>query len=257
MTKNLYLRAKRARANFLKAFVYGFFQIFSSYPRLMIEVFTRKNFGQRYFRLISAITFAVLLALFPIYMIAGVEGKSTKELLIFLAKHYLTWYIYIGFFLKYSLKRNAEIKIIISEFDFSKYSRFGGFINPIFYTWKLPNQKTETTTRLVESLFEPLPFFVAGIFLWVCSQVVGVLFVAFSVYYSLSYVADYDWGDNYVLDMIDEMIANESLEAAFVDDADPEDNNGFATIGRKPTDPEARRKLIPYMMERDDIMLAS
>ena len=54
MQKNLYYRAIARRENMFKLLLLSFFNFFSSYARLLLEVFTRKNFGERYFRLSSA-----------------------------------------------------------------------------------------------------------------------------------------------------------------------------------------------------------
>src|SRR5580698_10190152 len=65
MKKNLYYRDTLRRENMLKVFILSLFSLFASYPRLLLEVFIRKNFGARYFKLSSALTVAFLLAFVP------------------------------------------------------------------------------------------------------------------------------------------------------------------------------------------------
>ncbi|CAG5011145.1 hypothetical protein DYBT9275_04891 [Dyadobacter sp. CECT 9275] len=55
MKTNLYYRAVFRRQSMLNEFVMDFFLYFCSYPRLMLEVFVRKNFGERYFSFFSAL----------------------------------------------------------------------------------------------------------------------------------------------------------------------------------------------------------
>lgn len=68
MKKNLYYRTVFRRENVLKARVLDFFLTISSYPRLLIEVFIRKNFGERYFSYATAITITILMIFYPVVM---------------------------------------------------------------------------------------------------------------------------------------------------------------------------------------------
>ena len=56
MTKNLYYRTVFMRVNSIKEIILGFFLAIASYPRMLLEVFTRKNMGERYFSLATAYT---------------------------------------------------------------------------------------------------------------------------------------------------------------------------------------------------------
>lgn len=63
MKKNLYFQTMFQRTNGIKMIILDFFLSIASWPRLMIEVFIRKNFGERYFSLAAAITITVILFL--------------------------------------------------------------------------------------------------------------------------------------------------------------------------------------------------
>ena len=54
------------------------------------------------------------------------------------------------------------------------------------------------------------------------------------------------------MDKIDEIICNEELVASFVDDKDPGETRGFSAYGRKPVDPDLRRKVVDTFFEDDE-----
>ena len=72
----------------------------------------------------------------------------------------------------------------------------------------------------------------------------------------MSYISAYIGGDNFVMDKIDEIICNETLETAFVDDGDIEETLGFQFRGSRPNTADMRRKILPLMTE-DEAMEAS
>lgn len=267
MKKNLYYQKVVKRQNLLGNFLSNAFINLSSYPRLLIEVFIRKNFGERYFSLISAVTIAVVLGFLP-SLIALVSDTSTliaesddfgREDL--LPTHrpgnpYLAWYIYLGLFLLVSLYRHVETLRNPSVFDFARYSRFKGEINPVFFKVKIPG--IQTNIRLIETLLEPLPFLLLGIVLWLLGQNLGILLTLSSLIYSFGYIATYNAGDNFVMDKIDEIICNEELKKSFVDGLGEDQTRGFSFAGRRPADESRRKQILPLMTETgDDVFVAN
>jgi len=144
MKRDLYYSRSLRRENLLKKTFLGFFQYFASYPRLLLEVFVRKNFGERYFQLNSALWLAFLLALWPVLKTKlinpirnlwhsgaiphDIAGRSTPhhhavphsfpltpdEMLM---PQYLGWYIFLALFLMFSFIRRWEIRRPKSEFE--------------------------------------------------------------------------------------------------------------------------------------------
>ena len=80
-----------------------------------------------------------------------------------------------------------------------------------------------------------------------------MLLIVCSVFYSFGYAGAYHIGDNFVMDKIDEMISNEELEDSFVNDKDPSETRGFRFYGKKPTDPDMRRKVASLMTEDKEV----
>jgi hypothetical protein len=254
MKKNLYYRSVFRRDNVLQAFFLSFFYLLSSYPRLLLEVFIRKNFGERYFRLSSALTVALLIGLWPLVRTMGVShipgmGKET------LMPGYLTWYIFLAAFVGFSIKHHLDKRRNPSVFDFAKFSLYTGKIHPLFYKIEIPGLKT--SVRRIECLFEPALFFLSGLLLSLIGQNLGHLLIVCSLFYGFGYAAAYLVGDNFVMDKIDEMICNEELEKSFVDDVGEDETRGFRFRGRKPDSRDMRQQLLPLFHEREEVLEAT
>src|SRR5258706_15873154 len=118
MTKNLYFRAVVRRENIFKNFCYAIFLAFASYPRLLLEVFIRKNFGERYFRLSSVVTLTAILSVLPwlFKWMSGVTEQLTfaddgsSQNAAAAGPHYLTWHIFTGLFFVVGILRYMEMK---------------------------------------------------------------------------------------------------------------------------------------------------
>lgn len=254
MKKNLYFRNTVRRQNVLRDFFLSIFSMFSGYPRLMIEVFIRKDFGERYFKISSAITAFIIFAATP-FLLQRFEDAGEEETRRSHVAGNLALYIYLGLFIVFSIKRHMETRHNPSVYDTEKYSLYGGTIHPLFEKIRISGKKP--SIRLIETVLEPLPFFIAGVILWMLNQSLGILLVASSIFYSLSYVALYNQGDNYVMDMLDQMIMNEMLEDAFVNDQDPSKTKGVRTMGRKPADADIRREVFKGMMEEEETYIVT
>ena len=253
MKKNLYYRTVFRRKNAIKEFLLTFFLGVASWPRLLLEVFIRKNFGERYFSFSTAIIMTVILAIFP-YAIAQAQSYSSFggggiSFWSFVG-HNLTWYIFLALFIIVCLRRRHEVKRLPSVFDFERFSLSAGIVNPAFFTIKLGGKDPDI--RTVETLIEPAFFLIIGVVLALMAQSVGVLIVVCSIIYSLSYFGAYYIGDNFIMDKIDEMICNENLVASFVDGRKPEETKGFNAYGRKPDNKEFRRRVVDSFFEDDE-----
>jgi hypothetical protein len=251
MKKNLYFREVLRRSNPIKNFFFDLFTAIASWPRLLLEVFIRTNFGERYFSFSNSIMMFILLAVAPPLISASGSsryygGFNIKD---FLWDNF-TWYLFLAGFLYCAIKRRQEVKRLPSVFDFGRFSLSTGRIHPLFYTIVLNGKRAES--RIIETIFEPLFFFVIGCFLMFFGQIVGILIVACSLVYSLSYMAAYNVGDNFVMDKIDELICNQELYNAFVDGVDPNNTRGVNYYGRRPADADARRKVADTFMEEEE-----
>lgn len=242
------------RRNVIKETLFSFFFAVSSWPRLLLEVFIRKNFGERYFSFSSAVIITVVLAFVPMviavksYVFQGEHGT-----LLFLST-YLTWYIFLAGFMYMCVKRRNEIRRLPSVFDFARYSKSTGIIDPRFYAIKV--QGRVPSVREIATRLEPGFFFAIGICLSVLGQAVGGLLVQCSILYALSYRASYYQADQQIIDAIDRFIVNEEWASSFVDGLDPSKTRGFSAIGRRPADREHRQRIADAFMEKEEIVEA-
>ena len=219
MKKNLYFRTSVRRDNLLSNLIMDTALKCASYPRVLIEVFIRRNFGVRYFSVGTVIFVAVLLAVIPVIgdrlshlVHQEYYGGSHSSADFWL--HYGTWYLYLAAFLYFSFRRWVEIQYKPGVFDFARYGLYSGDIHPRFFTLHPLGHKP--SVRAVEIFYEPAIFFLAGLVLWFLGQKLGVLLMVSSVFYGLSYAGAYKKGDDFVMAKIDEMILNEEYEDAFV-----------------------------------------
>ncbi|MBT1689875.1 hypothetical protein [Dawidia soli] len=249
MKKNMYYRFAYRRSLVINSFLSNSFVSACSWPRLLLEVFLRRDMGERYFSLASAITIATLLAVGPV--------ADSLFSFLFMKRHVfiwpslnwdmISWYAFIAAFISFSLKRNREIKRDANTFDFSRFSLSSGEIDPWFSEVKLFGRVA--TPRSIETLYEPGMCFLAGVGLVLLWQPVGYLIIVCSILYSLSYVAAYRIGDNFVLDKADEIIAGKNQFRAFVDDTGID---GFRFRSRKPESRADRERFIHSFSALDE-----
>lgn len=220
---------------------------FCKIPQLLLQVFIRKNFGERYFGIGFGIQMTVILAVFPIAIIALLRRLGVHEASF---TGYIGWYVFTALFLVMSIWHERRITRSRSSFDFSLYSRYEGKIHPFFY--KLKWRSKEPSVRRIECFLEPAGFFLLGFLLLFLGQYVGLLLMACSVLYRFGYRCAYIQGDHYVLNLIDEAIANEEMEKNFLDDLHGDDTKGFCPRIGKPEDEELRRKLLSSIMGKPE-----
>jgi hypothetical protein len=251
MHKNPYFRlVLRRRSAIADAFT-SFFIFFASYPRLLLEVFIRRKFGDRYFSLTSALTVVAFFFFFP-YLIsfAYVPAYRYDQIELFgFAKAFPSIYIFLGLFLVVSIWHYIDIKRGPSVFNFEKFSLYGGEPNPLF--WKIRIGGKVPTPRLIETVYEPLLFLIIGWILIKMDIAVGYIIFTASIFYSFSYVAAYKMGDDFIKDKIDEMICNEDMEEAFVENVTS--RRGFQFRGEKPDSREQRSTLADEFIDYEDV----
>jgi hypothetical protein len=272
MIKNLYYRDTFARHNAVKLLFLSFCSLFVSYPRMLIEVFTRKNFGERYFSLSSAFILTLMLACAPVAISHITSGWGSSEMAtenysyddsfgdvvqqtqtiepatqggIF--PDYIGWYLYLAVFLGFCIKHYIDNRRSPSAFNFNRFTLSSGVVHPFFRNINIGGLSPDI--RFFECYLEPAIFLGAGILLALIGQTLGWLLIVSSFFYSMSYITAYISGDNFVMDKIDEIICNEELEKAFVEDGDLDETKGFQFRGSKPNTEAMRRQILPLMTE--------
>ena len=237
--------------------IQGVFELFASPCRALIEVFIRKDFGERYFRLSTVISTFLFLTLWPLFFIIfsvfSSYVTSDTRFLSYGAVPFIGWYIYLFAFLWKGIQHHKAMKDRPSALEVPRFSYYAGKKLPYFYNVEIGGKKGDP--RMIECWLEPAPFFLGGIVLTLIGQALGPLLIFCSIVYAISYYVAYRESDNWILDKIDQKIINEELENTFLYDKDEQETRGYRFLGRKPNDPEMRKALLGMMTEAEDAPL--
>lgn len=282
MKINEYYRTQFRRENVIKLVILSFFRIFASGARLLLEVFIRKNFGERYFRLSYVLFLTIILSLLPFWL-KDMQQKWTSQQAESEVEYtfqenfdqeqvqetvpqtqpvssskwpgwgYTLWYIYIAVFLGFGIKHHLDKKKYPSVFDFEKFSLSAGEAQE--YMSKVPFFK-EANRRNRECYIEPALFLVIGLVLAVIGQYIGWLLIICSIFYSASYYGAYMDGDNFIMDKIDEMIVNEAMMDDFVTGQDYRSKKGSVTRAQRPNGEEFRQQVLDSIIKDDEVLTA-
>ncbi|WP_286913361.1 hypothetical protein [Flavobacterium sp. UBA4197] len=251
MKKNLYYREMFQRRNVIKEGLLNLFTGLTSFGRLIIEVFIRKNMGRRYFKFSESILTALSLFIVPFLPMVFSFARSFGERLSFWGtiKEYWMWYVFIGIFLYFSYLRYKDVKHLKAQFDMEHFSLSSGDTLPFYLNLKMNGKPF--SIRTLEVFIEPLPFFIGGLFfLLIGFKLLGALFIFSSIIYCISYARAYMIGDHFIMDKIDEVICNEQLSKVFVKDEPA--SKGFRFYGEKPESEPLREEAFKHFFEDDD-----
>lgn len=252
-TQTSYFRQCVRRKNHVKNFTFDAAMKVASYPKLLLECFIRSKFGVRYFSLAANLTVAFILAVLPVIahklpFLADFnanynsfdEYNEAHSLGLSFWLHYGTWYVFLCAFLYFTWKRWQEIRHKPGIFDTSRYSLSTGFINEFFFRFHPAGLRP--SVRSVETFYEPVVFFLAGLVLSFLGQRIGSLLMVSSVFYSLSYLGAYWKGDNFFLDQTDQRILSRQYEDAFIN-GNYNNAQGVRYYMSRPGDPDLCREL--------------
>lgn len=274
MERELYYSTVMRRENVIKAFFLSTFNLFASGARLMLEVFIKRNFGERYFKLSSVILLSLELAALPFLLtwlasdlggaempaemsynfdeIPASEPPASTSAISWPGFGYVLWYIYIIAFIVFGIKHHQDNKRLPSVFNFEKFSLSNGQLSESI--GKLPYFK-DADVRVRECFLEPALFLIIGVLLAIVGQYLGWLLIICSFFYSVSYIADYESGDNFIMDKIDEIILNKALASNFINGTDYAETDGMTFRARRPNGADLRRELLQKMMKDDAVVV--
>lgn len=239
--RSVYYRSTFRRGSYLTSWFLTIATFLTSYPRMLIEVFTRRNFGQRYFNITSVLTVTVLLFILPFNMV-GVDifGPGSYQVI---ALNW-AWYLYTVLFFSLGIKRWLEIRRAPSTYNFSMYSLYMGDVSKYF-------DKFGISIRTYEIYIEPGMFLLLGYLLHSIGQSVGMLLMIAAFLYSFSYIAAYKQGDDSILDIIDEMLFAKTIEGIIMNDDSPERSNGIQLRAKLPRNPSLKNDLLRHIQGDD------
>lgn len=244
MQQNTIYRQVYRRANPIADFLFEFFIVFSSWFRLLLEVIIRRNMGDRYFKLSSAVIVGLLLFFYPIAAEKFPFLTATRPYLGYrgpsILSQYWSWYLFLIVYIAGAYWRWREVRRNPSVLNGGRCSIYTGDIHPFFFDLHPFGRKV--TARQVECFFEPFVFFIAGYILNLMGQRIGILFIISGVFYALGYVGMYRKADNYLKDIMDEQVYASEMENVILND-NPNNAKGVRVHGSRPNDPNTRKQL--------------
>ena len=238
------------RTNALTAGLLNFFFGISTPCRLLIEVFTRRRFGHRYYAFAASIAVLLVLAAFPCVVLAINSDFGTGHFLL----RFFTWYVFLAVFGIESWNRHKEIDTKWYEVDFSKYSQYGGDRIALFRNRKVWG--IEANQRTISIFFEPGLFLIIGIVLALFLQPIGFVLIFASINHSLGYLASFKGAVNYLQDIADGLTFQEELRRTVDSGRNPDRDKGFEFF-EMPIDPELRKRMAAFMTGQNEVLYAS
>lgn len=251
MEKNLYYRSVVLRRNVMKSFFMDVFEGIASYPRIVLETFTRTGFGHRYYLISTAMTAAFIMAIVPPILYKGARAAAPAfgvEIQGFWTL-YTTWYAFLGAVIVLAWKQHIAIRRDPCSFDFSMVSTFAGEVHPAILSFKIAGKFA--SPYKVATLIEPAIFFIPGVVFFLIGQPIGWLLILTALAYRFSYVAAFARGDEFLWNKSDEAHFNEQLRNTFIYDIQGRQANGVQYLIRKPSSKAVRERLATQFTEKD------
>jgi hypothetical protein len=174
-------------------------------PRLLLDVFTRSNFGKRYLKFRSVVFATLLMFFLPWLHYHYWFGSTIRKMGESYNETYLTWNVFAGMFFILAFYHKFLAPILRGKKHEFKNSYWWGDPHPFFekVTFGKP-----APYKWVVCFIEPFFCFFAGSFLSDSGERIGGLIEFCSVCMAISSWAHYYTANNMYLDMQDEIIDN-------------------------------------------------
>ena len=240
MKAAIYQKAMMRRKNPIADHIVNFIYNLTTVPKLTLEVFIRKSFGERYFSFAMGIITCIVLSVLPYFF--PTTDKYPFSIFQMIGAN-LLWYGYVGALVTVLIIRKREIAREPSVFDFAKYSLYQGkHVN--WYIEYIILKIPYLTPRVIDKVVDPGFFFLIGLLsILLNSPFLGVWLIFSSLCYHLSNTIAYHQGDHFVMDLIDGDLVVRQMENSLVFNMSPEETQGFSIYGRRPVKMEDRRAI--------------
>jgi hypothetical protein len=208
----------------------------STIPASLVEVFLRREFGERYISLSLNIVIALILVWWGI-MLSNVIG----------AEYFILWFLLIGLFLYKSIQHRKEIKRYGTAYDFERFSLSDGRIHDKW--WDIIGKEyfgVKITRYLVHIILEPLVPIIIGLPFLIISYTrsFGLLLIVSGLFFGFrAFIKAYSARSS-ILDIIDEQICMKYDEEVLVEQKSPEETAGLSVPIELPEDEETRRLIL-------------
>ncbi len=254
-TKSGYFEATINRTNPIKKLIVGGLLLITAFPKVIIEVIVRKNFGVHYLTAFSVGIIFIIFAALP--MVMGMRIGSANSLWRYIELMPL-YYSFLFAFLIMGIKHLKDNWLPPGVYIADRSGTCSGDIHPIFYkiARAIGIKNRTTRIRIITIWLEPLPFLLAGLIIAGFDHALGFLLIFAALSYSGGNWASCMIADDYVIGEIGRQVRTKAL-AEWVMNSDSDDDKVSETGGNKftahlPEDPEARLKLLKTFMGSDE-----
>ena len=237
--QNIFRVAQGARVNLFYAFIIGSLASLSSWPASIIEAFMRRKFGERYF------TLSTCLSIFIIMLIGGVAMADKIGY-----AYFITWFIFAGIYLWFSIRHRLEIKKYGTAYDFERFSLCDGRIHKFW--WQIIGKEyggIKVNRYLVHVLLEPAVPVLVGFILIAnpYTRAVGTLLMVCGILFAFRSFVKAQSARNSVLDIIDDQITAQYQREVIMEEKPMEETAGLYLPIELPTNPELRGKIADHL----------
>lgn len=203
---------------------------------LILSVFYRKNFGERYYSLGAAIVIALLLIM-PV--IGLIKLNAYLAMIISMS-------LFVIVFLVFAVKRRREFTAFTHNVDCDRYSYYEGDINmKIWDRIRKIFPKLSENRYVIRKYYEPALATIVGVILMVIfiTLPVGIILTIAGILQYFRVVAQYSIGREFMLDKVDQIISDEEMMNSLFYENPPEKTRGFDFFAPRPSDPNLRKKV--------------
>ena len=207
----------------------------SSYPSYIVEVFLRKNFGERYYTFSIAIIISIAM-LFPMLL----EGNLRNFLGI-------PWLVFTLAFLYKSIRHRMEFRRFGTSYNFDRYSYSDGEIHPFF--WNFFGKEilgVKVTRYLIHVLIEPGLPIIIGLFLTAIpfTRGTGILILISGVLFCYRNIMKAYAARDYILDIIDEQIVMHGKHDVLMEEKPKNETKGLSFPIELPSNKLLREEML-------------
>jgi hypothetical protein len=241
MKKNAYYTVLYGEPAAINKKLGAWVSVILSWPKSVLDVFLRRNMGERYFTLFKSILIFAALWFFPdlIETVYRTEMISSTS-----------YYMFLVLYAIMAVVRYREIRREPSVFDFAKFSLSRGIPHGFFLRIKILGRPL--SQRSIEVYAEPLLCFVVGVLLIVLQQgPLGALIILCSISYFMCNMISAIHGDHFIMDKIDEILLNQDLNETFIQGKEVSPRH-VPFFSRKPSTEDLRKNFIDHLNNDDD-----
>ena len=239
------------RRNILTDIIFKLFMSFSSYPKLILEVFVRRQMGHRYFNTASFLSVLAILSFLPDWwhtLFASSRGwRHSQDQ----GEGFVLWYVFVIAYFVFGIMRVVEINRRLKARNYDIMTLSGGRSLDFFANLKVFGKYL--TPPQIAIFAEPLPFFLGGLLLHLFGEHIGTVLMFCSICCAFAKAGEYKVGNDFFWDILDKIKYAKYLKNLT---AGKPSKSGINLPLDPSITPEMRKDISDYITEEEDEMVA-